>query len=108
MLKTLGALALTTVFPKLFDKVGDVLVDLYDSVVGTPPKKPRKKRDTTKITHNQSLYVKWFHENNDGTAEQKTVLLNKHFGINKSKSVYSRIWNTDFGDEKYQPTEEIK
>ena len=74
---------------------------LFIGVIPTDLKeKIRKQSDTTKITQQQydvileaySLYIKGY-ITNVNTTDKFTEYLNKLIGLNKSRSVYSKIWN---------------
>lgn len=100
MFKLIAASAAASILPKLFDKVSDSVVELYDSVFGeekhVPIEHPRKKRDTTPFTQEMAEVIINHHDMYEGTRYEHTTQLNKILGLDKSVSAYARIWNPNF------------
>ena len=98
ILKTLGLNVLSALLPQVIDSATNWATETYDSVFGAdkiePKKRTRKKYDTTKITVDNAIYIRWYRANHNGTIEEHTAFLNKELGLNKS--TYARIWHKDF------------
>jgi len=102
MLKFLAKTAILSAIPKLVDEISLLLFGSDTPPVPVAKQIQRKHVDSTKLTqgmydfivsaHEEFIAYNFSHPHNKKTQFELTDVINEHLELNKSLSVYSRVW----------------